>query len=362
MKYASELMADSRKQNHGWIWSPRTDFLNFSFPLLLVTPAIIYLAFTPTVTRDFSLVFYLLVATLLDKSHSYASIYRVYIDPRFRTERSLLIYLLPLSVLCIGLLLANWEYYYFWIFFAYANAFHVIRQQAGLIKLTNHKFKEASSTTRKLDSYAIHTLGFSAWIYAIAQYSEKELIRFWSGQSFKLPPSLAPFALSVFIATALIYSFTLWQAWRRETRFNYGKLHIWALSLLAFSALLISSQNIRIFALVILTTHSLPYIGLVFREGAQRWQASGGWQEKLFHSRPGLVFFLASLFFAAWFENGLWRELMRTGFHEVHWHTGWIQHSWGIANITAVLGTIQITHFFIDGFTWKARDVQALRT
>lgn len=315
-------------------------------------------------SQESQILYYIFFKIILDKSHLYATGFRVYLDPNFTRAKAIVSFGVPVVMFALAFLLAYTKHEYFWLAFAYLNIFHVIRQQVGLVNISNQKFANVSRWQQKIDSMAFHGVGFFSTLFLLSRKGEVGWINLWSGASFSLPEFFANFAVFGFLSLTILY--TLHQGYlfcRKRQEFNPAKFNFWIITIFLFGGFLALPSYLFAVALLIHFCHSVPYTVLVYKEGARRWKMDTTWRHWLFRSKIGLATFLFVIAFFTWIENGLWKFLVvkNAVFKELHFPISLELNPTQVAFAMALLGLPSLTHFVIDGFIWKSSSVEALK-
>jgi hypothetical protein len=294
---------------------------------------------------------WLLLVVCIDVAHVYSTLWRTYFDREsVEKYRSLLIGI-PVACWLAGVILyASGGALAFWRVFAYVAVFHFVRQQYGFVRLYSRR--EPYHWTRKLDAAAIYLSTIYPLIYWHAygrsfQWFVKN--DFFSGV---ITPGIERAAFWLYAATLAAYTFKELSRWRE---LNIPKNLIVLGTALSWYCGIVRHDGDLAFTATNVVAHGVPYMALVWmyqrkQRPAVRW------------FRPALlpVFVGVALAFA-YFEEGVWDALVWRD-HPVFF--GWLQAALPKLEDPALLSVLvpllalpQATHYVLDGFIWKVRDL-----
>jgi hypothetical protein len=253
---------------------------------------------------------------------------------------------------------------FFWMAFAYLNAFHVIRQQNGFVSITNRKSGQSTIVARTIDHIAFYGIGICAILFSVSTSVSGEWIKFWTGASISVPLYFTVVAKVGFLIIVSAYS--LYQAYiyaNDTVRFNFAKFNFWIISICLFGSFFLFPKNYMMIAVVISFVHSLPYTILVYKEGARRWSKTEGFRKKIFLTKRGLAIYFFALAFISWLEYGVWKGFLKKDDY-VSWLHIPIQANFSDLQINlliAVFATPSLMHFIFDGLIWKSPSIESLK-
>lgn len=358
----------------GWLVSPAYDLTWFLAPALLTAAAALALPSDATL----GLVGWLVLVVLIDVAHTWATLYRTWLDPVTRAERAGLLWGTPLAAFagaaCVYAVATEW----FWTAMAYVAVFHFVRQQQGFAALYRARAGVPfGSLEARVEHYTVAMLCVFPVIWWHA-HLPRAFAWFTATDFVPLPTWVVPPAAAI---TAVL--FATWLVLRaravRTTRTRHVGRDLWVLSTGAtwFTGIVLTNGDAA-FTLANVVAHGVPYFALVHHVGRRQWAealaagrsgdagAAGGQVDARARSddpcdRPcgplsagwftpaALAAFLAIPMGSALLEELAWDGLV------------WREHlfapaelpAWIAAIAVPLLATPQLTHYLLDGFIWK---------
>jgi len=349
----------TRSSSSGWILGPWSDALVFSGPIVFGLGLVALGHHLGVLGTDVPPWAFALLIVGVDVAHVYSTAFRVYLDPEERARRPGLYYGVPLGCFLGGVLLHAQGSEVFWRVLAYLAVFHFIRQQWGWMAYTRRKAGEGDEGlwVDKLAIYATTIYPLLHWHTHLPQPFEW----FLAGDFVSLPARLDPYGHVLHWALlALFFGRQLQSGWR-GSGVNWAKVQVLVTTWIAwYGGIVILASDLAFTALNVLS-HGVPYLAVVWRLQRQRWDGRDGGPAWLF--RPRLWFlFLLMLVLAGYGEEWLWDRIV--------WH----EHPGVFPGPGAELGTLvlsflvpflalpQATHYVLDGWIWKYRRNEDVRT
>jgi len=343
----------------GWILGPRGDALIFTGPIV-VGLGLVWLGQQLGIldTEVPPWAFALLIVGV-DVAHVYSTAFRVYLDPEELGRRPGLYLGIPLVCLLGGVLLHTQGADVFWRALAYLAVFHFVRQQWGWIAYTRRSAGEGDED-RLLDKLAI----YAATLYPLLHWHThlpRSFEWFLAGDFVSLPARIDPYVHG--LHWAILITFLGRQAQRAATGrgVNLAKLQVLVTTWIAwYVGIVVLASDIAFTTLNVLS-HGVPYLAVVWRIERQRWDGERGALAKLFRPRLWFVF-LGLLVLAGYGEEWLWDRLV--------WHErpglfpgfGPELGATLLSFVVPLLALPQATHYVLDGWIWKFRANEDVRS
>ncbi|MBX3251251.1 MAG: hypothetical protein KF901_29000 [Myxococcales bacterium] len=300
---------------------------------------------------------------VIDVTHVWTTLYRVYLDGEELRRRIALYVGAPLGCYFVGVLAHAFSPGAFWTGLAYLAVFHFVRQQIGWVALYARR-EGAAALDRRLDLATT----YAATVWPIV---------WWHGH---LPRRFAWFVQGDFVAgvsahlaawTAPIYAglLALWavrqvQRLARSTaerpRPSPGKLVVVVSTALAWYVGIVAFDGDFAFTVTNVILHGVPYFVLTYRYGRMRavYTPSSLLARVL---RGGAVAFVVLALAFAFAEELLWDRFV------------WGERGWlfgegsplaqgALALVVPLLALPQATHYVLDGFIWRVGQNPVLRS
>jgi hypothetical protein len=171
--------------------------------------------------------------------------------------------------------------------------------------------------------------------------------------------------MSFYFLSALYVSRQVYLLSFHREKFNLAKQNIFLMTFLVYGSLLWFA-NTFIFLTLVSFNHSLPYLILIFREERMRNDSLKRWRSFFFAHRLGILSFLGALALVSWIEMGFW-SFHNTNPDEMVYRAIYLDifstKSRLLASFfTALFLTPVLSHFTLDAFVWRSKDVKALST
>lgn len=334
-----------------WLHSGPFDLALFVGPPLISTLAALAL---PSLGLDETPVWAWLVFVVgIDVAHVYASLYRIYFDPKEFSRRRSLYVNVPLACWALGVLLYRHSPLTFWRVLAYVAVFHFARQQYGFMRIYQRLEGRPSRFDELLDACAVYV----SMLYPLAFWHAEPGRRFaWfvEGDFLRLPA--LPGAAAVYAAVlALFFGRQLQRLWSGQG-LNRGKTGIVACTAAVWYVGIVWLNSDFAFTLTNVTAHGVPYLALVWLYGRRKWAGAGSWLG-LAHRPAALGLFLLPLLGLAYLEEGfwdfcVWRE--RAAAFGALWRDGGgILGGGALALIVPLLAVPQAAHYVLDAWIWR---------
>ncbi|MDP2311699.1 MAG: hypothetical protein Q8P41_02245 [Pseudomonadota bacterium] len=370
--------APARPAAPGWIVSPAYDLAWFSGPALLASLA----ALLVPDGAEVGLFGWLVLVVIVDVAHTWATLYRAWLDPAARRDRPALLWGVPLVVFAAAMTVHTLAAPWFWTVLAYVAVFHFVRQQQGFAALYRARAGIARAT---LEARVEHFTVAMLCVFPVAWWHAHLPRRYaWFTPTdflVGLPPAVAT-ALGV--VTAL--SFATWLGLRtrtllqgrRDPRLPGGPRpgggpplrsdprlpsaphlrtgawqpgrDLWVLSTaVSWTVGIVLTDGDAAFTLANVLAHGVPYFALVHHVGRRQWADGEGAVTPRWFAPAAILAFLALPVAAAFAEELAWDALV------------WREHffapadlpEWLVAVAVPLLATPQLTHYLLDGYLWR---------
>ena len=337
---------------------------------LIVGPALIATLIVLVFQKQFAAIpetpivawFFLVVA--VDVAHVYSTLFRTYLDRAERKRRRDLYLLTPVAAWVIGIVLYSLGALVFWRAMAYLAVFHFVRQQFGFLMIYKRHERAEPHWSRRLDQMTIYgaTLAPLLWWHTHSDNG----IHWFIDQDFLVfdAPWIGRLGMVIFACLFALYL-------AKETRrpFNAPKnLFVLGTAASWFVGIVILRGDFA-FTVTNVIAHGVPYTALVWAHGrklaARRKPlgievASGGRWFRL----SWIPAFMGLLIVLAYVEEGLWDGFIWRD-HEAGfpWFAALPRLTDGVvvALVVPLLSVPQITHYILDGFIWKMRQVMKVQ-
>ena len=286
----------------------------------------------------------------IDVAHVWSTLFRTYLDADELRRRPLLYAAAPLLAWAVGVSAYGVSSGLFWSLFAYAAAWHFVKQQVGWMVLYGRRARSSDAEIR-LDQAAIYaaTLGPVVWWHA-------NLPRpFWwfvEGDFIGgLPPLVGTLALGVHFAVLGVWI----AAQLRKRKLHLGKSLLLLATWIAWFGGIVLAKNDFAFTVMNVVLHGVLYFALLFQYARGRHR-EGGYGRLGWIVRAGLPGFFALLVGLAFLEEFFWDRMV--------WHEHGALFGGAAVNVpeaaliflVPLLALPQATHYLLDGFIWRSKD------
>ncbi len=328
-----------------WLVSPTYDLAWFVGPAIVTAAAALALP----EGMDLGLLGWLVLVVLIDVAHTWATLYRAWLDPVARRERPGLLWGLPLVAFGAASTLHAVATPWFWTVLAYVAVFHFVRQQQGFAALYRAR---AGVRWASLEARVEHATVAALCLFPVVWWHAHLPRRF----AWFTPTDFVPLPAWVVAPAGVVTAalFVTWVALRLRGRAALGR-DLWVLSTGAtWLAGIVLTDGDAAFTLANVVAHGVPYFALVRHVALRQWaEGEGPASPRWFAAGPaaalGLAAFLAVPLLAAVAEELAWDGLV------------WREHFFAPAELPAwvgalavpLLATPQLTHYLLDGFLWK---------
>jgi hypothetical protein len=343
---------DERVSSSPWLFSRSTDLWVFGGSAAAAVFLVALGLYTGQARGDAPPWLWLLTVLLVDVSHVWSTVFRVYTDPVEVRRRPLLYIGAPIGLFALGFALHLHSPGLFWRVLAYAAVFHFVRQQYGWVMLFRRRAGETGRLSRAIDALAI----YAATLYPLLYWHAHLPRRFsWflpgdfaAGLSATLEP-LLPWARALAWAAYLLYVASAIESARRGRRQSWGKHLVLFTTWLCWYGGIVWFNSDYVFTVSNVLIHGIPYFALVWHYSKGRYRR--GTVAQLFRLPWGCFYGL--LVAAAFLEEGGWNGLVWHD-HPQFFGTPGIQlGSIGLALAVALLAVPQALHYLLDGFVWR---------
>jgi len=292
---------------------------------------------------------------LVDVAHVYATGFRAYLDRGEFRSRRVFYSAVPVIGFAVGVVLYSQGAIVFWRALAYLAVFHFVRQQYGWVALYRRRAGETSRVGFLVDSAAI----YAATLYPLIYWHAHLPRRFWwfvaDDFAISLPRFVSSFLAPVYVLILSAYAAFAIYDWTTTRRASPGKHVVVATTALCWYVGIVACNSDFAFTVTNVFIHGIPYLALVFWFARSRATSpeAGGLLRALISRGP--VAFLGVLWLCAYAEEVLWD---RAVWHDRAWLFGspWHLDSLQIW-VVPLLAVPQLTHYVLDGFLWRRRDM-----
>jgi hypothetical protein len=333
-----------------WLFSFRTDVGVFAGSVL-ASALLIVCAPLLGISDETPLWAWAVLVLGIDVAHVWSTLFRVYLDADELRRRPLLYAGAPLFAWALGIGAYGISSGVFWRLFAYAAAWHFVKQQVGWMVLYGRR-SHSSEAELRFDQAAIYaaTLGPVVWWHA---HLPRPFWWFVEGDFVGgLPSWLGTAALGLHFG--ILGAWALWQLLRKAP-VHPGKVLLLLATWIAWFGGIVLAKNDFAFTVMNVVLHGVPYVALLYRYAKGR-DAEGGYGRLGLLVRAGLPGFLTLLIALAFCEEFFWDRLV--------WHeraalfgSSSIDLPQGaLALLVPLLAVPQATHYLLDGFIWRSRE------
>ncbi len=339
-----------------WLYSRFADSLFILAPAFAITLLVELLPEAWLEHQKIDAWAWLLLVVGVDVAHVYSTLWRTYFDPdAVRRYRSLLIGI-PVGCWLGGVLLYSAGPLVFWRVLAYIAVWHFIRQQYGFLRLYSRR--EPVTAWRYLDAAAIYLATLYPLVYWHAH--GRSFQWFVKGDFVDAAlPELAVFWLWALVLTAYfvkeLLSFRQW---------NLPKNLVMLGTALSWYCGIVRHDGDLAFTATNVVAHGVPYMALVWihqRRQKPASEAHSAFLQRWF--RPSLLPVYAGVLIAlAYFEEGIWDALVWRDHSMFYAWLAWVprvEEKALLAVLVPLLALPQATHYVLDGFIWKVREMRA---
>jgi hypothetical protein len=331
-----------------WLFSRSTDLWVFGGSAAAAVFLVAIGFWTGLADADAPPWLWLATVLLVDVSHVWSTVFRVYTDPIELRRRPWLYWGAPALAFALGFALHLRSPLLFWRVLAYAAVFHFVRQQYGWVMLYRRRARETGRLSRAIDAAAI----YAATLYPLLYWHTHLPRRFrWflpGDFATGLSSALEPWANALAWAAYFLY---LASAARQGRRQNWGKHLVVFTTWLCWYGGIVWFNSDYVFTVTNVLIHGVPYFALVWRYGRSRYQATRGTVGLLFRLPWG--FFYGLLVAVAFIEEGTWDGLVWHDHPQFFGNPGLQLGSVGLAFAVALLAVPQAVHYLLDGFVWR---------
>lgn len=343
-----------------WMWDAKTDLLAFGGSALLALGLVAMGQLTGLSNEPTPLWVYVVFVLCIDVAHVWSTLFRTYLDKEEVAKRRLLYWGLPLACYATGVFLYAQSALLFWRVLAYLAVFHFMRQQVGFLAIYRAKAGYFSKLDRTLDNTFLYLSMGLPVLYWHAHLPRT--FRWFIADDFiaserlrALFPRVFPALVGLYLGFIALYvARQLWHVLQKRV-IEVGRLLLAGTTAMAWWTGIVLTDSDFDFTVTNVTLHGIPYFFLLWRySNARKYEAPLSLGSKLLGG--GLSAFLLFLFSIAFVEELLWDRFI---FHDHGWLFG---ASTGVANGTLVLlvpllALPQSTHYALDAFLWRRRDV-----
>ncbi|MBI1789044.1 MAG: hypothetical protein HYR60_16050 [Acidobacteria bacterium] len=347
-----------------WLFSPASDLIFILLPAFLVAAIVEIFPVYFAQRRDVTPWTWLLLAVGIDVAHVYATLYRTYFDPETRRRRLSLLMVIPVICWVGGVMLYSSGALVFWRALAYVAVFHFVRQQYGFLRL--YARREAfPGWRRRLDAAAI----YSATLYPLVYWHTHPRSFHWflQGDFVHLPlPFLAGVAGWLYVAILLAYCGCEIRDSIRSRVVNLPKNLVLLGTALSWCSGIVRHDGDLTFTATNVVAHGIPYMALVWFYQRRQASTAAGDAERRYLSRwfvpRAIPAFVGLLLFLAYVEEGFWDALVWRDHTQFYQWLGLPQLGDPalLAIVVPLLAVPQATHYVLDGFIWRVRDLRPL--
>lgn len=343
-----------------WLYSAAFDGAFILAPALLVTAVVILFSETWRSLDEVPPWLWVALIIGVDVSHVYSTLYRTYFDTTEFQQRRSLYTTVPWVALIVSMLLYSLDPELFWRVLAYLAVFHFVRQQYGLMMMYKRAEPSLGLWQHRIDQGIIYI----ATLYPLVFWHThaREFNWFIEHDFINIPiPWLSDLVGVFYVVTILAYLFKEWHLYRRHHYFNVPRNVLVLGTLLSWYVGIIYFNHDLAFTATNVIAHGIPYMALIwlYRSNATRCSTPPNPS----NSSRWLLFtplFLLSIGALAYMEETLWDGFVWREHLDVLPLSEFLPHLTGtslLGLIVPLLALPQITHYILDAFIWRLRDI-----
>ena len=292
-----------------YLFDRRTDALAFGGSAVLALTLVAAVKLLWQSDAPFPELLFVVLIVCVDVGHVWATLFRVYLDPREYRRRPLTYAALPVFAFLIGCALYRQGPLLFWRAFAYLAAFHFVKQQVGFLALYRARevvVRGQASSSATLDRAAIYAATAGALVYWHASLP-RPFDWFVEGDFISgLPAVFAPLSLLCSATVLIAYAYAAVSRHRRGLGTGAKDVLVGSTAVCWWTGIVIFDDDLTFTATNVLI-HGLPYMVLVYRYSRAHGDELGLSRRLL--SRGPLAF-LAVILGLAFLEESLWDQLV----------------------------------------------------
>ncbi len=337
--------------NAPWLYSRFADSLFILAPPFLVTLVVELLV--PSGWLEHQKIdawAWLLLVVGVDVAHVYSTLWRTYFDKQAVERYKTLLIAIPLLCWLGGVLLYSAGSMVFWRTLAYVAVFHFVRQQYGFLRLYSRR--EPKSPMRLLDAVAV----YGATVYPLIYWHTYGRSFQWFIKDDFFARLFSPgLELAAFWVWAIALTAFFVKELARGLDCNIPKVLIVLGTALSWYCGIVRHDGDLAFTATNVVAHGVPYMALVWMYQRKQRPASRWF-------RPALLPVFAGVALAfAYFEEGIWDALVWRDHGLFYGWLAWIpklEDPAILALAVPLLALPQATHYVLDGFIWKVRQMR----
>jgi hypothetical protein len=353
-------------QTQPWIAEKKFDLIFFILPSFISVAMAFFIALYFPQTNKVSLGSWIGLILVIDVGHVYSSLYKTYFHPVAAKKMHTLLFLIPILSFIVSVGLYFLSDIYFWRAIAYLAVFHFIRQQYGFFKIYSREEKNKKNF-EWLEKNIIYIVTLYPIIYWHTHLPRK--FNWFIENDFfsNVPLLINHIAFGVYIVGIVMYVLKEILIYQHNSDFNLPKNLFFLGTTASWYVGIILFNNDLIFTLTNVVSHGVPYFAMIWWSGATELASDARLQKTrmrfIFLKRYFFIFF-GILFLLSFIEEGLWdgfvwREHLNffTPFSKLPEHLS----DTTFIFLIPLLALPQLTHYILDGFIWKKKDLEFLK-
>lgn len=363
------MKANISKQAQPWIHSAFLDGLFIIAPPFLAVALVFSLSSSFEALAEVPFWAWIAVVLCVDVAHVYGSLFRAYFNPQeFRENRGWYISI-PLMVWFGGIFLYKIDPMLFWRVVAYLAAFHFIRQHYGFMRIYSRNEPKEVKPFQWIDKTLIYLCTLYPMVYwhthlprKFHWYAEGDFVDF-------IPRQLLWITLIAYVLAVALYLAKEAYFFHKTSFFSLPKQLVLLGTAAAWYSGIVAHNGPTTFAIAILLSHGVPYIGLIWIYGMKQSRLTPnqslilGFKFSHFFSFGKFPLFFGILILFAYLEEGLWSKLVEHSHPYLFPLFSGIEGAIGTNHLVwlvPLLSLPQVTHIFLDGLIWKMRNPDSL--
>jgi hypothetical protein len=346
-----------------WILSPAQDLAVFGGTAALALALLALARLSGALHRPLPLWTWVAAIVCVDVAHVWATLFRVYLDPREVRRRPVLYLATPALAYAVGVALYTASPRLFWTALAYLAVFHFVRQQYGWVAIYKRLNDDRAPLDNALDAVAV----YNAAVFPVLWWHghlPREFVWLIQGDFVRaVPARLVDALLPAHLAVMAAWALRQLVRYVRTREANAGKVVVVVTTWLCWYVGIVATDSDYGFTLTNVLIHGVPYMALLWRYARNRY-ANGARDVPGEAPREpgaaewvvarGALAFVAVLVVLALAEEALWDLCVWHDRAQLFGDAGVSLSRAALRAVVPLLALPQATHYALDGFVWRS--------